>query len=53
MEVDDETQQPHSAAQVTAKNFLAEVDQEVLNFKTKMLVASISARQSEVNYLHG
>ena len=53
MEVDDETQQPRSAAQVTAKNFLAEVDQEVLNFKTKMLVASISARQAEVNYLHG
>ena len=53
MEVDDETQQPHSTAQVIAKNFLAEVDQEVQNFKMKMLVASITARQAEVNYLHG
>ena len=46
MEVDDETQQPRSTAQLTAKSFLAEVDQKVLNFKTKMLVVSISARQA-------
>ena len=51
IEVNNKTQQPRSVAQITAKNLLTEVDQEVLNFKIKMLVDSISARQAEVNCL--